>query len=399
MKIVIAGAGLGGLVAAASLMKEGFDVEVYEQAETLGEVGAGIQVSPSAVKVLFRLGLREELEKIAVRPKAMHFRRFDTGELMATLPLIDHEANFGAPYYHLHRADLHEIILRKVQELNPRCVRTSARAVGFEEHASSVTLLLADGSRASGDLLIGADGIKSVVRNQVLGPSPVTYTGDISWRAVVPVERLPKDLMERVSTIWCGPTRHAVMYYLRDGRLLNFGGAVAREKPADESWTLKRPWEELKADFEGWHPIVQAVIDACDKDQCYQWTLNSRPAASHWSTDRVTLLGDAAHPTLPYMAQGAVMAIEDAAVLTRAIVEAGSLPEALKMYERARIPRTSRIVNESAGMRGIYRIENVDEMRKSFQKRDITKERNSWLYNYDPLTVPLQYDPAQAETV
>ncbi|WP_299450008.1 FAD-dependent monooxygenase, partial [uncultured Pigmentiphaga sp.] len=198
MKIVIAGAGLGGLVAAASLMKEGFDVEVYEQAETLGEVGAGIQVSPSAVKVLFRLGLREELEKIAVRPKAMHFRRFDTGELMATLPLIDHEANFGAPYYHLHRADLHEIILRKVQELNPRCVRTSARAVGFEEHASSVTLLLADGSRASGDLLIGADGIKSVVRNQVLGPSPVTYTGDISWRAVVPVERLPKDLMERV---------------------------------------------------------------------------------------------------------------------------------------------------------------------------------------------------------
>ncbi|WP_299455107.1 FAD-dependent monooxygenase, partial [uncultured Pigmentiphaga sp.] len=183
------------------------------------------------------------------------------------------------------------------------------------------------------------------------------------------------------------------------GRLLNFGGAVAREKPADESWTLKRPWEELKADFEGWHPIVQAVIDAVDKDQCYQWTLNSRPATSHWSTDRVTLLGDAAHPTLPYMAQGAVMAIEDAAVLTRAIVEAGSLPEALKMYERARIPRTSRIVNESAGMRGIYRIENVDEMRKSFQKRDITKERNSWLYNYDPLTVPLQYDPAQAETV
>lgn len=391
MKIVIAGAGLGGLVAAASLLKQGFQVSVYEQADTLSEVGAGIQVSASAVKVLFSLGLRDELEKIAVRPQAMHFRRYDTGDLLGSIPFKDREKEFGAPYYHIHRADLHEIIVRQVLKLDPDCIHTGAKAEAYEESATGVTLLLADGSRVTSDVLVGADGIKSAIRKQVLGPDPVTYTGDVSWRAVVPVERLPANLMERVATVWCGPGKHAVMYYLRDGRLLNFGGAVARDQPAGgESWKQKRPWTELKADFEGWHPVVQAVIDAVDKDQCYQWDLNNRPAASHWSTDRVTLLGDAAHPTLPYMAQGAVMAIEDAAVLTRALVEEDSVSEALQMYERARIPRTSRIVSESTAMRGLYRIENADLMRKSFQEKDIAKERGQWLYSYDPLTVPLR---------
>jgi len=400
LKIMIAGAGLGGLVAAASMLKQGFKVSVHEQAETLTEVGAGIQISASAVKVLMNLGLGDELEKVGVRPLAMHFRRFDTGEMMGMVPLKDREKEYGAPYYHIHRADLHEIILRKVLELDPECIHTNARVEGFEEHADSVTLKLANGTRVTGDVLVGADGIKSVIRKQVLGPDPVTYTGDISWRAVVPVDRLPANFMERVSTVWCGPGRHAVMYYLRNGTLVNFGGAVAREKSAgDESWKQKRPWEELKADFEGWHPMVQAVIDAVDRDECYQWDLNIRPTASHWSTDRVTLLGDAAHPTLPYMAQGAVMAIEDAAVLTRALTETDSIAEALKLYEQARIPRTSRIVSESTSMRGLYRIENLEQMRKSFQEKDIAKARGQWLYSYDPLNVPLRQEPVGTEAV
>jgi salicylate hydroxylase len=390
IRILIIGAGLGGLTAAACLIKSGFKVRLFEQASTLGEAGAGIQSSANAVKVLYDLGLREQLERIAVRPEGFRFKRFDTGMLLSEIPLGErHEKAFGAPYYHTHRADLHEILVRKVNELDPNCITLNAKVANFEESADGVVIELADRTRVNGDVLIGADGIKSVIREQILGNTPITYTGDVAWRAVIPVERLPKGFMDHVVTVWCGPKRHAVMYYVRGGRLFNFGGCVEREKAEGESWTQKRPWEELKADFEGWHSDVHAVIDAIDKDSCYQWALNNRVPVDNWSTERVTLLGDSAHPTLPYMAQGAVMAIEDAAILTRCLSSSSSIPEALKLYQRNRIPRTTRIVTESTGMRHIYRIEDAEEMRRTFEERNLSKSRGEWLYNYDPLTVPL----------
>jgi salicylate hydroxylase len=390
LNVIIAGAGIGGLTAAACLLKKGFKVRIYEQAAALGEVGAGIQTSANAVKVLYDIGLRDELEKVAVRPQAFEFRRFNTGELMHRIPLGEqHEKANGAPYYHLHRADIHELLARKVYELDPDCVTLNAKADGFEESAGGVTLKLADGSQIKGDVLIGADGIKSAIRSQFLGETPVSYTGDIAWRAVIPVERLPKDIMERVSTVWCGPKKHAVMYYLRGGKLMNFVGLVEHDQPETESWTQKRPWKELKADYEGWHPNIQTVIDAIDKDSCYRYALNNRPPVSNWSTEKVTLLGDSAHPTLPYMASGAVMAIEDSAVLARCLEDGASVPEALQRYQKNRLDRTARIVNESTESRGLYRIEDEDEMRKAFQEKNLTRSRAEWLYSYDPLNVPL----------
>jgi salicylate hydroxylase len=390
LNVIIAGAGIGGLTAAACLLKKGFKVRIYEQAAALGEVGAGIQTSANAVKVLYDIGLRDELEKVAVRPQAFEFRRFNTGELMHRIPLGEqHEKANGAPYYHLHRADIHELLARKVYELDPDCVTLNAKADGFEESAGGVTLKLADGSQIKGDVLIGADGIKSAIRSQFLGETPVSYTGDIAWRAVIPVERLPKDIMERVSTVWCGPKKHAVMYYLRAGKLMNFVGLVEHDQPETESWTQKRPWKELKADYEGWHPNIQTVIDAIDKDSCYRYALNNRPPVSNWSTEKVTLLGDSAHPTLPYMASGAVMAIEDSAVLARCLEDGASVPEALQRYQKNRLDRTARIVNESTESRGLYRIEDEDEMRKAFQEKNLTRSRAEWLYSYDPLNVPL----------
>ena len=390
LKVIIAGAGIGGLTAAACLLKKGFKVRIYEQAAALGEVGAGIQSSANAVKVLYELGLRGELEKVAVRPQAFEFRRFNTGELMHRIPLGEqHEKANGAPYYHLHRADIHELLARKVYELDPDCITLNAKAEGFEESADGVTLRLADGSQIKGDVLIGADGIKSVIRSQILGETPVSYTGDIAWRAVIPVEHLPKGIMERVSTVWCGPKKHAVMYYLRAGKLMNFVGLVEHAQPETESWTQKRPWEELKADFEGWHPTIQTVIDAIDKDSCYRYALNNRPPVSNWSTEKAALLGDAAHPTLPYMASGAAMAIEDAAVLARCMEDCASVPEALQRYQRNRLDRTARIVNESTESRALYRIEDEDEMRKAFAERNLSRSRAEWLYSYDPLHVPL----------
>ncbi|SNT12936.1 salicylate hydroxylase [Noviherbaspirillum humi] len=391
LNVIIAGAGLGGLTAAACLMKRGFKVHIYEQAAALGEVGAGVQSSANAVNVLYDLGLRDELEQVAVRPKAFEFRRFDTAELLHRIPLGEnHEQAFGAPYYHIHRADLHDILARKVLAMDPNCITLNARVESFEENADGVTLNLADGRKAHGDVLIGADGIKSAIRAQILGPTPATYTGDIAWRATIPTERLPAGIMDVVSTVWCGPKKHATIYYLRAGKLVNFVGLVEYPNQTEvESWTQKRPWEELKADYAGWHPTIQTIIDAIDKDSCYRWALNNREPVSNWSTSRATLMGDAAHPTLPYMASGAAMAIEDGAVLSRALEMSDSVPDALQLYQRNRLDRTARIVRGSTDSRALYRIEDEEEMRRAFKEQNLTKSRSEWLYSYNPITVPL----------
>jgi len=390
LDIIIAGAGIGGLVAAASLLKRGFRVRVYEQASELGEIGAGIQSSANAVKVLYDLGLREDLERTAVRPQRFEFRRYDSGAMMHRIPLGDeHQKRHGAPYFHIHRADLHELLVRAVRNLDADSIVLNARATGFEETADGATLLLADGTRVRGDALVGADGIKSAIRSQILGETPAAYTGDVAWRAVVPMSRLPADIMETVSTVWCGPHKHAVMYYLRGGTLMNFVGLVEHAQPETESWTQKRPWADLKADFEGWHPTIQTVIDAIDKDGCYRYALNNRAPVDRWSTGRATLLGDAAHPTLPYLASGAAMAIEDGAVLARCLDAFDDVGEALKTYQDLRTDRTARVVLESSGNRDLYRIEDEEEMRRAFHEANMNKARSEWLYAYDPLTVPL----------
>ena len=390
LKVIIVGAGIGGLTAAAQFLQRGFSVRVYEQASVLAEVGAGIQSSSNAVKVLYDLGLKKELDAFAVRPQAFEYRRYDTAELMHRIPLGQaHEYAFGAPYFHLHRADLHELLARTVHRLDPDCITLNAKAEKYEESDQGVSLSLIDGRVLHGDVLIGADGIKSAIRAQILGQTAVSYTGDIAWRGVIPVEKLPKGIMETVSTVWCGPKKHAVMYYLRAGALMNFVGLVEHDQPEEESWTQKRPWEELKRDYEGWHPMIQTVIDAIDKDACYRYALNNRPPVSNWSTQRATLLGDAAHPTLPYMASGAAMAIEDAAVIVRCLEQSSSVPDALQLFQRNRIDRTSKIVVGSTESRGLYRIEDVQAMKQAFADQDLTKSRAQWLYSYDPLNVAL----------
>ncbi len=390
LDVLIAGAGIGGLAAAASLLVRGHHVRVFEQSPKLGEVGAGIQVSANGVKVLYDLGLKDALEKVVVRPQAFEFRRYDSGELLQRMPLgASHEEAFGAPYYHVHRADIHAILAAKVMELAPRAISLNARAVGFEEGPQGVTLLLEDGSRHSGDVLVGSDGIKSAIRKGIMGETPAIYTGHVAWRATIPKERLPADIMEQVVTLWCGPKNHAVIYWLCSGQVLNFVGCVEHEEWEEESWTLKRPWGELKAAYEGFHPDVQTIIDAIDKDQCYRWAMNNRKPVHNWSTQRTTLLGDAVHPTLPYLASGAVMAIEDGAVLARCLSGDEDIPAALQRYQRNRSDRTARIVNESTEHGSFYHITDAEEMKRAFAERNITKSRAEWLYCYDPLQVEL----------
>lgn len=386
MDIAIVGAGLGGLTAAAVLLLRGHRVRVYEQAAQLGEVGAGIQMSANAMKVLDAIGLREPIARVGVRPEAFEFRRFDSGELLHRLPLGEaHERRHGAPYFQIHRVDLHDALAGAVRALDGQAIVLGARVASIDERDDGVVLGFEGGcAAAQSELVIGADGIKSVVRRAILGDDRPVFTGQVAWRCTVPTERIAPELRtDIVSTIWCGPHNHAVTYYLRSAGLLNFVGCVEREWE-EESWTARRSWEELDADYQGWHPMVRAVIDAVDRDACFRWALNNRAVASRWSTARTTLLGDAVHATLPYMAQGAAMAIEDAAVLARALELPLPLSEQLARYAAHRAPRTARVVRESTEMGELYHIQDAQAMREAFVARDIARSRNEWLYPYDP---------------
>ena len=389
-KIIISGAGIGGLTTAACLLQEGYHVRVYEQAPELGEIGAGIQTSANAVKVLHHIGLADQMAAISVKPKAFEFRLYNSGEVLHKVPLAElHEKTHGAPYYHIHRSDIHRILADRVLELDPHSIILNSTATGFDEDEDSVTLNLSDERKINGDILIGADGIKSPIRDQIVGVTAPNFTGQVAWRATVDVDKLPADFMEKIVAIWCGPQKHAVVYYLRSGQILNFVGCVENDKWLEESWTVKASWHELKADFAGWNQEIQIIIDAIDKDQCYRWALNNRKPVYNWSTPRATILGDAAHPTLPYMASGAVMAIEDAAVLMRSLNANHDIAEALDQYTRNRVDRTARIVLESTEHGTLYHLSTREEFEAGFGKRNIAKERSEWLYSYDPLTVEL----------
>lgn len=389
-KILIAGAGLGGLTTASCLMKAGHDVEVYEQAPVLGEIGAGIQISANAMHVMNDLGLGPDLAKTAVRPGAYVFRLHDTGEEISRFSLADeHERLHKAPYNQLHRADLHDLLAAKAREFKKDVVHLNKRSVGFDETDSGVTLHFADGTSATGDLVIGADGVKSAIRTKIAGDAKPTYTGDIAWRLTVPTEKLPPNLMPPVMSVFMGPGAHVVCYYLRAGALLNFVGLVETDEVNEESWTSTFPWEKLKADFAGWHPDLQTIIDTTDRGQCFRWSLFYREPIGNWSTKRATMLGDAVHATLPYLAQGAAMAIEDGAVLTRALAMETNIADALQLYQRNRIERTSRIVKGSDGNRTLFHLRDQNAIRHAFANRDEGGDRNGWLYSYNPLTVPL----------
>jgi salicylate hydroxylase len=335
--------------------------------------------------------MEESIVDVGVSPGAYVFRLHDTGEVIQRFSLSEeHKRLHGAPYTQLHRADLHDILAAKARSFDPNIVRLNRRIAGFSESDGGVELRFADGKTARGDLLIGADGLKSVVARQIAGDIPAQYTGDAAWRLVVPTRQLPKDVLEQVMSVFMGPGGHVVCYYLRAGELLNFVGLVETDEISEESWTVKLPWETLKAHYRGWHPAIQEIIDAADKDQCYRWSLFFRKPLDNWSSRRATLLGDSAHATLPYLAQGAAMAIEDGAVLARALELADSIPDALQLYQRNRMERTARIVNQSNFNRNLFHLRSQAEIRAAFAERDEGNDRNGWLYSYNPLTVELR---------
>lgn len=342
-KAIIVGGGIGGLTAALSFHAYGWKVELVERAGELGEIGAGIQISPNGMKVFRALQIEDEIAKTAFQPEALEMRFGRSGkqifQIEARRAIIE---RWGAPYLHLHRADLVRTLTDLLRQRQPNAVRLGATCTGYQNGPNGVLAELESGDTIEGDLLIGADGIHSAIRTQMLGPEQPTFTGHVAWRAVVPMARLGDLAPPPTACVWVGAKRHAVTYRLRGGELANFVGIVEGDTWMSESWTEQGTKQAVLDDFAGWHPILQTLIEQADTH--YRWALFDRQPLAQWSDGRAVLLGDACHPTLPFQAQGAVMAIEDAYLLAKLASETPkNLPLALTTYFETRQPRTSQV--------------------------------------------------------
>lgn len=390
--ILIAGAGIGGLTAALALLSRGYRVRVLEQARELGELGAGVQISANGAHALFSLGLEPALQTVWCEPAGKEIRLWSTGE---TWKLFDLGAvsrqRYGAPYFMIHRADLHLILLRAVKAVAPDAVTLNTRVVGFEQDSSGVTAICEDGTRVTADALIGADGVHSRIRNALFGEMPARFTGLLAWRGLIPMERLPERLRRQVGTNWVGPGGHVVHYPLRGGALMNFVGTAERDDWRVESWTEQGTTEEALNDFRGWHEDVQTLIRNIEAP--FKWALLGRDPLERWTIGRVTLLGDAAHPTLPMMAQGANMSIEDGVVLARCLAAHDEVPAALQAYEAARRERTARLVRAANDNASRFHNPALGDAEGAARYVDTewqeakVKQRYDWVFEYDPIKV------------
>jgi salicylate hydroxylase len=289
MKVGIIGAGIGGLTAALSLIKQGVDVHVFEQADAVSEIGAGVQISPNASRVLHGLGLENPLARTGVKPLAWHQRRWNDGQTLLRTPLaLAMEAHFGFPHYQMHRADVVDALAGALPAAR---LHTGHRFAGLVDHGDRVDAQFENGVRFEADALIGADGIHSAVRREVFGPEEARFTGCVAYRGLVPAERLAQLQLEVTAQVWMGPGRHFVHYFVRNRELVNFVAVVDQSDWALESWTTRADGAEASAAFAAWHPQVRTILETVD--QTYKWALFDRQPMSHWSAGRVTLLNTA----------------------------------------------------------------------------------------------------------
>jgi 6-hydroxynicotinate 3-monooxygenase len=370
LSVAIVGAGIGGLAAAACLRRIGIDVMIYEQTQRFTRVGAGIQQSPNAVRVLRRLGLEQQLRDIAFQPAAALNRQSDTGELLWERAMgTASEDKYGAPYLVLHRGDLHAVLVSAVPD---EVIQRGRKLVGLAQHGSRVRLDFADGGSAQADVVIGADGVHSVVRETLFGTERPTFTGRVAYRTVFPAASLNGAPIDDQSK-WWGPDRHIVIYYVNPQRSeVYFVTSTPEPDFTQESWSTTGDMTELRDAYRDFHPTVRSVLEAAPL--AHKWALVVRDPLPRWTEGNIALLGDACHPMTPYMAQGAGNSIEDAAVLSRCLDGVGpdGVAAALRRYEATRKPRTSEI----------QALSRANDMNRF-------KAANELVYGYDAWTAPL----------
>jgi salicylate hydroxylase len=395
LKVLVAGGGIGGLSAAIALLQRGFDVEVYEQAGELREIGAGIQISPNGNRALHALGAFEELRALSTAATGKEIRLWNTGQTWTLFDLgAEALRRYGFPYMTVFRPDLLRVLGDRVQALKPGAVRLGARAIDVAQTADGVTLRLEDGSAVHGDVLVGADGVHSRIRPALFGPDEIRFSGMVAWRALIPMDTLPPHLARPVALNWVGPGGHVVHYPVQGGKRMNFVATLENQAWSGPPWNGPSSHAECAAAFAGWHADVLAMIDKAPS--LTQWALCTRPFLDTWSSGRATLLGDACHATLPFLAQGAVSSIEDGIVLARCLEADGAdVAAGLRRYDAVRRPHAYRMVRGS--------FENTDRFHnpaladpvtaQAFVSREwqsqAISDRYDWLFTYDAQTVAI----------
>jgi salicylate hydroxylase len=389
LSIAVIGGGIGGSTAALALLAAGFDVHVYERAQVLREVGAGIVLTPNATRLLQRLGFGDRLEALGVAPLGWRQRRWQDGSTLLFAPLARAPGE-PAMFYTSHRAD---VLAMLIAALPPERLHLGHRLVELTDHGERVEARFENGARIEADIVIGADGIHSAVRGLLFGPEQPRFTGCVAYRGMVPAERLRGLELPLESQLWLGPGKHFVHYPVQNARLINFVCLIDRDAWTEESWTEPGDVAVALAAYAGWHEQVRAIISSVD--EAFIWGLFDRAPLPRWSVNRVTLLGDACHPMLPFLAQGAAQAIEDGATLAAVLAQSpDDVPAALRRYESLRLPRTARIQTTAAGNKTRNHLPDGEQQRA----RDADMKRGAadwsigasqWVYAHDAETAAL----------
>jgi salicylate hydroxylase len=381
MRVAVIGAGMGGLALAAGLARAGVKVRVYERTAALGELGAGITMSPNAVRVLDWLGV--DVKAIGYAPGVQWQQHWQTGEVLRE---YSRGADFaerqgGAGYYHVHRADLHAALAAALEKAAPGALRLGAELRTVTENGAMV---FADGEMADADVVVGADGVRSAVRGCLWPADKPQFTGQVAWRGLVPVGALSAEYRELPPGIHVGPQRLFMRYPVRGGSLCNYAAFVEMEGWEDEGWTIPSTIPELLGHFEGWDPMVRAIIEATPPHLLFKWALHAREPLASWQKGRVTLLGDAAHGMLPFMGQGAASALEDAAILARCLA-AFSPDVALERYEAIRLPKATMVQTQSRLLGMQLQGKDPD----SLGRGPVKNEEELGLFDYDAVNAAI----------
>jgi salicylate hydroxylase len=388
LSVAVIGGGIGGLTAGLSLLKAGLDVHVYEQSSRISEVGAGIAVSPNATRILYRLGLEHELARTGVRPTAWWQRRWDDGRTLSRTPLgAEIEKRFSFPHYQMHRGDLVAALARALPATR---LHTGHRLSSLVDHGDTVQARFDNGETTRADVLIGADGIHSAVRAALFGPETPHFTGCVAYRGVIPAARLAHLDMEPAIQIWMGPNSHFIHYDVSGLRLVNVVAVIEQDTWTKESWTEPGDVADLLAAHDHWHPQVRAILHAFD--ETFRWAIFERSPMPRWSRGRVTLLGDACHAMLPFLAQGAAQAMEDGVTLAALLSNLGSpasVPDALGVYESVRRPRVTRVQRMASDNKTRLHLpdgpaQQARDAQLASGTTDIFFSAWEWLYRHDP---------------